>query len=141
MPDSKIIKASLHLRAKYKTKRQASIKNLTCCQILPHPSNRGGEAVRTARTKALAGEILASGYDPVEATVDAVAVEIDVDDRGRPSSRFSDHFKANAGMDPDHYMNTGVEILFAGLSHNHNTIAERNMLNGMPGCACEPPRP
>ena len=29
------------------------------------------------------------------------------------------------------------KILFAGLSHNHKHVAERNMANGMPGCACE----
>ena len=68
MPDTKIIKASLQYRAKYKSKRQAVKQNLMCWQIVPHPSNRGGDVIRTARTKGLAGEILEAGYDPVEGT-------------------------------------------------------------------------
>ena len=70
---------------------------------------------------------------------DPVAVEIDVDASGALSSRFSDHFKANAGMDPHHYIDPAVCICFAGLSHNSKIITERNTSNGMPGCACEPP--
>ena len=70
---------------------------------------------------------------------DPVAVEIDVDASGSPSSKFSDHFKANSGMDPDHHIDLEVCILFAGLSHNSKQLTERNMSNGMPGCACEPP--
>ena len=118
VPDTKIIKQSLAYRSKYKSRRQASMQNLVCGQIVPHPSNRGGDAIRSSRTKTLVGDILECGYDPVEATVDPVAVEIDVDASGAPSSRFSDHFKANAGMDPDHYINPAVNILIAGPSHN-----------------------
>ena len=139
VPDTKIIKASLQYRAKYRSKRQAAKQNLMCGQIVPHLSNPGGDVIRTARTKGLVGEILEAGYDPVEGTTDPVAVEIDVDASGAPSSRFSDHFKANVGMDPDHYIDPAVCILFAGLSHNSKKITERNMSNGMPGCACEPP--
>ena len=139
VPDTKIIKESLQLRAKYTTKKQASKQNLRCVQVVPHPSNRGGEVIRTARTKALAGDILEAGYDPVEATLQLVAVEIDVDSSGHPTTRFSDHFKNNAGMDPDHYYDPNYNVLFAGLSHNSKNITERNMSNAMPGCACDPP--
>ena len=139
VPDTKIIKESLQLRAKYMTKKQACKQLLRCTQVVPHPSNRGGEVIRTARTKALAGDILEAGYDPVEATLQLVAVEIDVDDSGQPSTRFSDHFKKNAAMDPDHYYDPRYNILFAGLSHNSKNITERNMSNEMPGCACDPP--
>ena len=85
----------------------------------------------------MVGDIISAGYDSVEASVDAVAVEIDVDPSGCVSSKFSDHFQANTGSDPDHYSNPKDKILFAGLSHNHKHVAERNMANGMPGCACE----
>ena len=139
VPDTKIIKASLQYRAKYKSKRQPDRQNLLCWQVVPHPSNRCGEVIRTARTKALAGDILEAGYDPVEATLQLVAVEIDVDASGHPSTRFSEHFKKNAGMDPDHYYDPTYNVLFAGLSHNSKNLTERNMLHGMPGCACDPP--
>ena len=139
VPDTKIIKASLQYRAKYKSKRQPDRQNLLCWEVVPHPSNRCGEVVRTARTKAFAGYILEAGCDPVEATLQLVAVEIDVDDSGQPSTRFSDHFKKNAAMDPDHDCDPLYNVLFAGLSHNSKHITERNMSNDMPGCACEPP--
>ena len=85
----------------------------------------------------MTGEILDCGYDPTEATLDLVAVEIDLDDSGGVSTKFSDHCKSFAGMDPDHYYDPSCNMLFAGLSHNSKNLAERNLSNGMPGCACE----
>ena len=138
VPDTRVIKLSLFYRAKYKTKRQAPRQNLRCCQVAPHPKNRGGDVIRTVRTKVLTGDILYSGYDPTEATLDLVAVEVDQDDSGRDSTTFSDHFKSFAGMDPDHYYDPAYNIPFAGLSHNSKHLAERNLHGGMPGCACDP---
>ena len=82
VPDRPIIKLSLYYRAKYTTKRQEPKQNLMCWQLVPHPSNRGGEVIRSTRTKALAGDIFEVGYDPVEGTVDSVSVEVKVDSRG-----------------------------------------------------------
>ena len=83
------------------------------------------------------GEILDSGYCPTEATVDLVAVEIDHDSLGNPSTKFFDHFRLNAGIYEDHYFDPSHNILFASLSHNSKNLAERNMSGGMPGCACD----
>ena len=118
VPDTKIIKASLQYRAKYKSKRQPDRQNLLCWQVVPHPSNRCGEVIRTARTKALAGDILEVGYSTCLATADLVAVEIDEYAEGILSKKFSEHFNANAGADPDHYINPAECILFAGLNDN-----------------------
>ena len=97
------------------------------------------EVIRTARTKALAADILDAGYDPGEAIAELVAVEIDEYAEGRPSMKFSEHFNnAIAGADPDHYIKPALNTLFAGLSHNIKNLFERNMSSGMPGCACEP---
>ena len=140
VPHRKVIKESIALRAKYKTKRQAPRQNLMCSQIVPHPKNRGGEPIRTSRTKTLAADILAAGYDPTEAIVDSVVVEVGVDVYGDPEMTFSDHFKANAGLDPDHYVNHASNIvLFAGPSHNSKHLTQRNIFNGRPGSACDPP--
>ena len=129
MPDRQIIKESLALRAKYRTKRQAPRQIVKCFQIAPHPKNRGGEPIRATRTRTKAIYILESGYDPAKAIVNSVAVEV-----GNPAATFSDHFKANAGLDPDHYFDPGLSILFAGLSHNHKNLAERNIWKACPGC-------
>ena len=139
MPDTKIIKLALHYRAKFQTKRQEPKQNLKCWQIVPHPSNRGGEVIRSTRTRILGGDIVEAGCDPTEAVVDSVAVEIDVDALGQPSNKFRDHFAVNAGLDPDHYINRGFVIEFAGLSHNTINLTQRNISNRMPGCACDPP--
>ena len=139
VPDTKVIKASLALRAKYQTKRQAPRQNLRCLQVVPHPKNRGGEPIRTARTKTLAGDILYNGYDPTEATVDSVVVEVDADGMGKPTRTFADHFQANVVFDPDQYIDRAAVIEFAGLSHNSKNLCERNIKHGMPGCNCDPP--
>ena len=110
VPDTKIIKASLQYRAKYKSKRQPDRQNLLCWQVVPHPSNRCGEVIRTARTKALAGYILEVGYNPGEANAHLVAMEIDEYSEGIPSMNFSEHFNATAATDPDHYINPALNI-------------------------------
>ena len=78
-PDSKVIKASLAYRAKYTSKRHPPRRILFAWQIVPHHKNRGGEPIRTTRTKTLAGDIVYNGYDPTEATVDSVVVEVGLD--------------------------------------------------------------
>ena len=138
-PDTNIIKMALQFRAKYQTKRQEPKQNLKCWQVVPHPSNRGGEVIRSTRTRILAGDVVEAGYDPIEAVVDSVAVEIDVDASRGPSTKFNEHFAGNAGQDPDHYINPGFVIEFAGLSHNTINLTQRNISNRMPGCACETP--
>ena len=137
-PDSKVIKASLAYRAKYKSKRHRPKMVLQSWQIVPHPKNRCGEPIRTLKTKTLAGDILYNGYDPSEATVDSVVVEVAVDGTGAPMKTFAEHFLANALYCPDHYNDPNAVIGFAGLNHNHLIVTERNILNGMPGCNCAP---
>ena len=139
VPDQKVIKQSLAWRAKYGTKVQAPRQNLFCWQIVPHNSNRGREPIRTSRTKDLAGLILSGGYHHTEATVDSVVVDVDVDHSGNPKRTFSSHFQYSGALGPDPYIDPDAVILFAGLSHNSLNLTERNMLNGMPGCACDPP--
>ena len=140
--DTRVIKQSLAFRAKYRTKRKdlaGGMRNLYAWQSVPHPQDRGGEPIRNSWTKALAGDILYNGYDPSEATVDSVVVEVAVDGSGAPMKNFSEHFHANVGLDTDHYNDPDVVIEFAGLSHNSLNLTERNILNGMPGCNCTPP--
>ena len=99
VPDTRLIKQSLALRAKYRTKREGlagGMRNLYAWQIVPHPKACGGEPIRSSWTKALAGDILAAGYDPSEATVDSVVVEVAVDSTGAPMTTFAEHFHANA---------------------------------------------
>ena len=43
--------------------------------VVPHPRNRGGDLVKSLRTKELSGTILVDGCDPLEACGNAVAVQ------------------------------------------------------------------
>lgn len=136
VPDTQFVKQSLCYRAKYlKCKLY-----LSCSMLVPHPKNRGGDPIRAARAKALCGEIIHVGYLHSLATLDSVCVEVDVDENGAYMSTFSDHFRANAGQDPDHWVGN-ENIRYAGLSHNSKNLTERNMKHRMPGCACDPPAP
>ena len=120
-PDSKVIKASLAYRAKYKSKRHRPKMVLQSWQIVPHPKNRCGEPIRTLKTKTLAGDILYNGYDPTEATVDSVVVEVGLDRSKKPLKTFSNHFHESQKFDTDHYYDPDLVIQYAGLSHNSKT--------------------
>ena len=137
-PDSKVIKASLAYRAKYKSKRHRPKMVLQSWQIVPHPKNRCGEPIRTLKTKTLAGDILYNGYDPTEATVDSVVVEVGLDASKKPLNDFRQHFHASQKFDTDHYYDPDFVIEFAGVSHNSKNLCERNIKHGMPGCSCDP---
>ena len=49
--------------------------NLCPWLVVPHPKNRGGEPVKSLRTKQLTGTLAEEGYDPIEANVNAVVVQ------------------------------------------------------------------
>ena len=132
-PDTQIIKVAIAFRAKYVTKRQQAKQRLYCWQLVPHYQNRGGEAVRSTRTKALAGDLCVSGFLTSEAETSSICVEAGPDN----PSRFQDHFKKNSGCKPDHFV--GCQLAgYGGLTHNTLNVVNRNIRYGMPGCACEP---
>ena len=91
--------------------------NLKCIQIAPHPKNRGGEAIRSKRTKKLTADIIESGYDREDAMSVSVVVEINIGADNQPSTRFSDHWKQSSGLDPDHAAYT-ENIMFGSLNHD-----------------------
>ena len=43
--------------------------------VVPHPKNRGGEPIKSIRTKELTGAIAEDGYDAVEANSNGVVVQ------------------------------------------------------------------
>ena len=69
---TQIIKQSICYRAKYKIEDK---RVLGCLSVVPHPKNRGGDPVKSLRTKQLAGTLIVEGYDPLEANSNGVAVE------------------------------------------------------------------
>ena len=65
---NQIIKLSIAYRAKYLKHK----KFLDPWLVVPHPMNRGGEVVKSSRTKQINGTVADVGYDGVEAYFNAV---------------------------------------------------------------------
>ena len=132
-----IIKKSICYRAKY---RVAS-KLLNPLFVVPHPCNRGGDPVKSLRTKQLSGNLVTDGYDPEEAQGNAVAVE--QNSGGSTHLRwqsFQDHFTNNVRSDPDMASaGDGMIATTASLAHSHLNCTNRNIICGKNGCECPEP--
>ena len=77
MTDTQMIKRSLAWRAKYRLDQGPgpSFRVLSPHLVVPHPRNRGGDPVKSLRTKELSGTVVVDGCDPLEACSNAVAVQ------------------------------------------------------------------
>ena len=77
MADVQMIKKSICWRAKYRLEQGSgpTLRVLSPGLVVPHPCNRGGDPVKSLRTKELSGTILNDGCDPLEACSNAVAVQ------------------------------------------------------------------
>ena len=65
------------MRAKYRldqNKPEPTYQLHAPSQVVPHPKNRGGDSVKSLRTKQLTGDIANDGCDTIEAHGNAVAV-------------------------------------------------------------------
>ena len=114
--DNGIIKHSLALRAKYRLRKTRVPPML----VVPHPKNRGGDAVKSLRTMQLTASI-AEGYDTIEANSNAVAVE----DKppvvaGTNTFVFQSAFEKQVLPDPDMAAKgVGIMATMGSLSHSH----------------------
>ena len=78
MTDTQMIKKSICWRAKYRLDQEVpgpTLRVLSPQIVVPHPRNRGGDPVKSLRTKELTATILNDGCDPLEACSNAVAVQ------------------------------------------------------------------
>ena len=77
MTDTQMIKRSIICRAKYRLEQGPgpTYRALAPHLVVPHPRNRGGDPVKSLRTKELSGTVLVDGCDPLEACSNAVAVQ------------------------------------------------------------------
>ena len=71
-----IIKKGIALRAKYRVEQgdTPTIKVFAPPLVVPHGKNRGGDPVKSLRTRQLSGTIACDGCDPIEGCGNAVAV-------------------------------------------------------------------
>ena len=77
MTDTQMIKKSIIFRAKYRLEQGPGPTYCVLSPqiVVPHPRNRGGDFVKSLRTKELTGTVLVDGCDPLEACSNAVAVQ------------------------------------------------------------------
>ena len=77
MTDTQMIKRSIIFRAKYRLEQGPgpTYRVLSPQIVVPHPRNRGGDPVKSLRTKELSGAVVVDGCDPLEACSNAVAVQ------------------------------------------------------------------
>ena len=136
---TRIIKQSICLRAKYKVGYKKKIPPLL---LVPHPKNRGGDAVKSLRTMQLNGEIASEGYDPLEANNNGVAVQEKPAVAGGSGTRFQEDFEHKLRADPDMLASGEHIVAIAGtLSHSHLNCAMRNIVGSRKGCECPEDRP
>ena len=116
--------------------------NLCPWLVVPHPKNRGGEPVKSLRTKQLTGTLAEEGYDPIEANVNAVVVQ-DRPAVAEATGFFQSAFAEKLKNDPDIAERGdsmggmgGMEATAGSLSHGHLNVTFRNVLGGKRGCEC-----
>ena len=112
---------------------------MLCTQIVPHPKNRCGGIIRSARARSLAASILIDGYDPSEACFNNLLVEAAVDENGQVDRKFTEHYLATAGKDRHTLIDPCAVAEYGALCNSTGNIVNRNIRGGKLGCACDPP--
>ena len=134
--DFKIIKRSEAYRAKYRHHEKILLPTWS---VVPHPSNRGGEVVKSSRTKQISDIILQGGYDSAEADFNAVVIEQkpELAVAGSHVQSFQALFAASVAADPDMAVASDEpDASYGSVSHSHANLAKRNVLTGKKGCMC-----
>ena len=138
---TQIIKRSICFRAKYRV-REKKRKNLPWL-VVPHPKNRGGDPIKSIRTKQLTGTIAVDGYDPVEANSNGVVLQekpvvtgktvlLEIGKRRSYQQIFAG--KLNCDLEIAEKDVSSLEAKFASLSHGHLNCTFRNIQAGKRGC-------
>ena len=123
---SQQIKLSICFRAKYRVGPKKVIVPLL---VVPHPKNRGGDPMRSLRTKQLNANVSVQGYDPIEANCNAVAVEDKPAVAGGSGHYFQDEFEKKVKPDPDMAeRGSGMVATVGSLAHSHLNCGMRNIL-------------
>ena len=122
--DSRKIKQSICFRANYRVDPKKVMSPLL---VVPHPKNRGGDPVKSLRTRQLIGTVTVEGYDPIEANCNAVAVEDQPAVAGGSGHHFQEVFEMQVKPDPDMAeRGEGMVAMAGSLSHTHLNCSMRN---------------
>ena len=104
-----------------------------------HPSNRGGEVVKSPHTKQINDIILQAGYDSAEDDFNAVVIDqtSELAVAGSHVQSFQALFAASMAADPDIAVSSDeFDASYGSVSHSHVNLAKRIVLTGKKGCMC-----
>ena len=140
-PDTAIIKRALAWRAVYRKGQGPGlyIRTFSDDMVVPHPKNRGGDPIVSLRARQLGNTLAKDGYDKLEASSSAVAVQETPDSKGGRGQwiSFQNHYEKS--IVKDEYMVKMIDAVPAtigSLSHGHHNCLGRNIYAGMLGCVC-----
>ena len=104
-----LMKQSIAYRAKYRAGQgdAPTFLRVHPMHVVPHPRNRNGDPVRSKRTRDLSGTIAIDGFNAVEASSNAVAVQEQPREQGEtlngyPRWRsYQEHYEFQIAFDRD----------------------------------------
>lgn len=137
---NQLIKQAIALRAKYRLGQgdAPTYKTLAPALVVPHFRNRGGDPVKSLRTRQLSGIIANDGCDSTEACSNAVAVAEAEQGSALSQRSFQKRFEVDVQADPDMVAQPhGINASAGSLAHGHLNCMMRNMLAGKKGCECQ----
>ena len=132
LANSFIIKKSMVHRAKFLEEEN------TCFlphEVVPHPSNRGGDDIKVPRLQSLTGSLACFGVDLVEANSNSVCVSVPPDAVGGEPD-FQAAFEKRV-ICPDEMAIDLMRAKVGSFSHSHLNCTLRNVISGKIGCRCE----
>ena len=117
-----VIKKSIAYRAKYRVGDgdTPTVRSYAPALAVPHPRNRGGDAVKTLRTKQIVGDVFNVGCDTISANCNAVAVE-QKPQSNTPRATFQEQFETQISADPGMARKvSNIDVVIGTLSHGHS---------------------
>ena len=136
MASTNVTKQTASLLANY---RKYDRKFLGPSSVVLHPSNRGGEVVKSSSRQVVRTTNIQAGYERVEACFNAVVLEptSELAVAGSNVQSFQALFAASMAADPDIAVSSDeFDASYGSVSHSHANLAKRNVLTGKKGCMC-----
>ena len=113
-------------------------RNLLPECVVPHRVNRGGGGCNSARCTDLTGKIADCGFDPIDASLDAVCIMAALDNNNK-TGEFQTHYENSIKMDPDMAVSFALHgpARYGSIGSSHGNCCLRNVKGGKRGCTCK----
>ena len=131
--DQRLIVRAPALRKQYREKHAY----LPAECVVPHRVNRAGGGCNSSRCTELTGKIANSGFDPNDASLDAVCIALPPS--LEKNEAFQDHYEKSIKSDPDMAVSFAEHgpARFGSIGSSHGNCCLRNIKGGKRGCTCK----